>query len=208
MEDYEPETEIEENIETLHNISILDEEYELSMKISDSLLEFKIQQIDIIDEYCYKSRFDLQTINKLLSTSFKGIKEAFDFFDKIINAKKVKLIKSNDKIFINYFIDNKEQNYEAKFELKQIKLSKDEMYFLFLKEINILKKELKSKNEKSINELIKENNKQLKEYIDKKIDEFKQEYMKIFEEKIKEKDNEINKLKSEFNQLQKRKKTN
>ena len=35
MEEYEPETELEENIEISYNISILDEEYELSMKINN-----------------------------------------------------------------------------------------------------------------------------------------------------------------------------
>ena len=182
-----PETpESEENIETLYNISILDEEYELSMKISKSLLEFKIQQKDIIDEYCYKSKYDLQIINKLLSTSFKGIKEVFDFFDKIINEKKVKFVKSKDKTIINLNYKNIAQNIEINLELKKSKLTKDEMNIIFLKEINILKKELKSKKEKSINE-----------YINKKFEE----YEKIFIEKMEEKDNEINKLKKIIEKL-------
>ena len=100
MDDYELETpgsEFEENIEISYNIPLLDEEYELSMKINESLLEFKLQQKNIIDEYYYKSKFDLQIIKKLLSISFKRIKEAFNFFEKIINEKKVKLIKLKDK---------------------------------------------------------------------------------------------------------------
>ena len=186
MEYYEPETEIEENIENLYNIFILNEEYELSMKISKSLLEFKIQQKDIIDEYYYKSKYDLQTINKLLSTSFKGIKEAFDFFDKIINEKNVNLVQSKDKNIINLNYKNIAQNIEINLELKKSKLTKDEMNIIFLKEINILKKELKSKKEKSINE-----------YINKKF----KEYEKIFIEKMEEKDNEINKLKKIIEKL-------
>jgi len=201
MENYEPEIietpEAEENIETLYNVSILDEEYELSMKISESLLELKIQQKDIIDEYYYKSKYDLQTINKLLSTSFKGIKEAFDFFDKIINEKNVNLVQSKDKNIINLNYKNIAQNTEINLELMKSKLTKDEMNVIFLKEINTLKKELKSKNEKSIDELIKENNKQLNEYINKKFEE----YEKIFLEKMEEKDNEINKLKKIIEKL-------
>ena len=190
MENYEPEIietpEAEENIEILYNVSILDEEYELSMKISESLLELKIQQKDIIDEYYYKSKYDLQTINKLLSTSFKGIKEAFDFFDKIINEKNVNLVQSKDKNIINLNYKNIAQNTEINLELKKSKLTKDEMNIIFLKEINILKKELKSKKEKSINE-----------YINKKFEE----YEKIFIEKMEEKDNEINKLKKIIEKL-------
>ena len=49
MEEYEPETELEENLEISHNISILDEEYELSTKINGALLEFKVKQENIID---------------------------------------------------------------------------------------------------------------------------------------------------------------
>ena len=84
MEEYEPETELEENIEISSNISILDEEYELSMKLNNSLLEFKLQQTNIIDEYYYKSKFELDTINNLLSSSYERIKEVFDFFNSLL----------------------------------------------------------------------------------------------------------------------------
>ena len=84
MEEYEPETELEENIEISYNISILDEEYELSMKLNNSLLEYKLQQTNIIDEYFYKSKFELDTINNLLSSSYERIKEVFDFFNSLL----------------------------------------------------------------------------------------------------------------------------
>ena len=60
MEYYEPETEIEENIENLYNIFILNEEYELYMKINNSLLEFKLQQKSNIVDYYYNSKYDLK----------------------------------------------------------------------------------------------------------------------------------------------------
>ena len=97
MEEYEPETEVEENIQQSYNLSLLDEDYELSMSINESFLEFKLQQNNIIVDYYYKSKYDLQTINNLLHTSFKGTKEVFNFFDKLLNDKKVKLIKLKDK---------------------------------------------------------------------------------------------------------------
>ena len=84
MDEYEPETEFEENIEISYNIYILDEEYELSMKLNNSLLEFKLQQTNIIDEYYYKSKFELDTINNLLSSSYERIKEVFDFFNSLL----------------------------------------------------------------------------------------------------------------------------
>ena len=193
MEFYEPETEIEENIEKKYSISIFEEEYELSIKLSEGLLLFKLQQKDIIDEYYYKSKFDLQTINKILLTSYQRMKEVFDFFNAILNERRVNLIKPKYKDIINLNFTNITQNAENNLELIKNKATKDEMYSIFFEEINSLKKKLKSKNE--------ENEKKIKEYVDIKIEETKQECKKIIEEKIKEKDNEIKKLNDIINQL-------
>jgi len=201
MEEYEPETELEENIEISYNISILDEEYELTMKLNELLLEFKLQQKNIIDEYYYKSKFELNVINRLLFTSFERIKEAFDFFNNLFKEKKIKLVKSKDKDIIKLNFVNITQKNETNVELKKYKLTKDEMNLMFMKEINTLKKKLNSKNEKSLDVLIKNNNKQLTEYIDKKIEESKKEYQQILEEKIKEKHFEINDLNKKLNKL-------
>ena len=101
MEYYEPETEIEENIENLYNIFILNEEYELSMKINNSLLEFKLQQKSKIVDYYYNSKYDLKKINAISSISFKKIKEAFDLFDNQFKDKIAKLVKFEGKNIIN-----------------------------------------------------------------------------------------------------------
>ena len=101
MEEYEPETEVEENIQQSYIISLLDEDYELSMSIYQSFLEFILQQNNIIVNYYFKSKYDLQAINKLLSASFWGIKEVFEYINKLLNDKKIKLIKLKDKNIIN-----------------------------------------------------------------------------------------------------------
>jgi len=54
------------------------------MKLNNSLLELKLQQTNIIDEYYYKSKFELDTINNLLSSSYERIKEVFDFFNSLL----------------------------------------------------------------------------------------------------------------------------
>ena len=200
MEDYEPETELEENIQRIYNLSLLDEDYELSISINESFLEFKLQQNNNIVDYYYKSKYDLQTINNLLYSSFKKNKEVLNYIDGLLNDKKVKLIKLKDKNIININFKNVlNLDKEINLELKQNKLNKDEMYIILIKEINSLKNKLNTKNEKSIEELIKDNNKELKEYINIKIEDNK----KIYEEKIKEKDNEIKELKEIINQLKK-----
>ena len=120
MDEYEPETEFEENIEISYDISIFDEEYELSMKLNNSLLEFKIQQTNIIDEYYFKSKFDLEEINKLMHTSYGRIKEVFDFFHNLLKDKKVKIIKSNAQDIIKLNFVNITQKIESNVELKNI----------------------------------------------------------------------------------------
>ena len=103
MEEYEPETEVEENIRHIYNLVVLDEEYELSMNINDSFLEFKLQLKNIIVDFYFQSKYDLKTLNKLLFTSFKGIKDVFNFFDKLLNDKKINLIKlKNIIIYLNF----------------------------------------------------------------------------------------------------------
>ena len=201
MEEYEPKTGFEENIDISYDISILDDIYELSIGMNESSLEFILKQKNIIDEYYYKAKFDLNLINKLMHTSFGRIKEAFNFFDNLLKDKKVKLIKSNDKNIIKLNFINIIQKNESNVELNKYKLSKDEMNLMFLKEIDTIKKKLDSTKEKSFDELIKESNKQLKEYIDKIIEETKQKYDEIFGEKIREKDNEIKDLKETINIL-------
>ena len=89
MEYYEPETEIEENIENLYNIFILNEEYELSMKINNSLLEFKLQQKSNIVDYYYNSKYDLKKINAISSISFKKIKEALIYLITNLKIKRL-----------------------------------------------------------------------------------------------------------------------
>ena len=201
MNEFEPETEIEQNIEKLYKISTLNEEFELSIKKNDSILEFKLQHDDFLNEYYYKANFDLEEINKLMTASFKGIFEVLDFFDKIIKDKKVKIIKSKDKEIISLNFKKDEQGKEINIKLEKNRLTKDQMYLIFIKEINFLKKKLKSKNEKTFDELIEENEEKLKEYVDKKIEESKEMLEKLFEEKIKEKDNKIVQLEKQIEKL-------
>ena len=193
MEDYIPDLEIfdkkiiSHEIESdpqiqskSYNISLLNEEFELSIILYKEYIQFKLQQKDIINNHYYKKEYNLETIHKLLFTSFKELKESFNFLDKIMNEKKVELIQGTEKniIILNY----KENKNETKFELRQIKSTKDELFFNLLNEFNILKKKLNSKtNEESEkNEEIK---KVGKEELEEKIDEINDE-IKKFEEKI------------------------
>ena len=196
MEFCEPKSEIEQNIEHVYNLSLFEDEFELSMILNESFLQFKLKQKNIITNFYYMENFDLKTINQLFSINLQQIKEAFNYYDKLINDKKLKLI--INKNIINLIFkkkSEKDKEIEIKLVLKKIKLSKDEIIVSLLDEVNSLKIKLISKNEKSINELLKDNNKKLQDYINSKIDESKKEFNKLINEKINEKNEEINELK-------------
>ena len=175
-------------------LSLDNNEFELTMKLDEKHLYFKLESQDIISNCYYEEYFDLINLNKLLSTCYKDIKEVFHFCDEILNQKKVNLIelKYKNKISLNF--KNKINNgntIESNLELTQFKLSRDEFFNNILKEINSLKKKLKSNNEKSKEEL--------KAYVNSKIKETKQEYIKILEDK----DNEIKSIKEELIKIKK-----
>ena len=190
----------------IYSLPLLEQEYELTINLTKEFLEFKVQQKNIITDYYYGAKLDLQKLNNILFTYFKETKEVFNFYDKMIKKQKVKLVQIKEKDVINlYFknIVNFDEEKDTNIELEKYKLNKDDIYLILLNEINSLKKKLDSKNEKTNEELLKEN--EIKEYIDKKINETKQEivqkYEKILEEKFKEKENEIKILKDEINKL-------
>jgi hypothetical protein len=179
MEDFipetvEPEYEIEKEniiIETKsYDLLLLNEKFELIINLYNAFLEFKLQQKDIIQNCYYREKYDIQTINELLNFSFKTIRKAFDFYDKALNEKKVTLIRgeNNNIIKLNYkTILNLEKEVETNIELKQIKLTKDEINAILLDEINSLKKKLNSQKAKSFDKL----ELKLKKYVDTKIEE-------------------------------------
>jgi len=210
MEDYIPETEDPENniekgniiIETklYDDLLLSNEEFKLTMNLFNSFLEFKLQQKDSIQNCYYKEKYDIQTINELLNSSYKNIREVFDFYDKALNEKKINLIKTENKNIINLnykAVSILGKEVETNLELKQIKLTKDEINTILLDEINSLKKKLNSKKTKNKTKSVDKLELKLKKYIDTKIEESNQKYIKI----INEKDNEIKKLKETINSL-------
>lgn len=100
----------------IYNIELLNEVYELSMKLNKEMIKFKLQQKDKVINHYYLENFNLRTLNKLLYASFKEIKEVFSFFDKILNEKKIILIKTTDKniIILNYKTNSFESNITVK----------------------------------------------------------------------------------------------
>ena len=120
---YKSRDELDGNIEHIYNLSLSDEEYELSMVTNNFLFEFKLQQKNEIVNYCYNSKFYLEKINMLLNTTFTRIKEVFDFFDQILKDKRVELIKSREKSIINLKFknaDNLNTKKDIILELNQI----------------------------------------------------------------------------------------
>ena len=179
-----------------YNLSLLNEEYELIMNLYNKYIEFKLIKKNIISIYYYKQKYDLENINKLLYTFFKEIKDVYNFYDKILNKNKVKLILKEDKINLNFKnIINLDNEIEINLEFKKIKINKDDILYNLINEVNILKNKI---NENKINE------NKMKEYINNKDNEIKNEIIKENKKIIEEKINIIdNKYKEKINEIKK-----
>ena len=133
MEEYIPETETPDEhelndkiIETKsYYLSLLNEEYKLTMNYNKSILEFILKKKNSQTNYEYKEKFDLLEMNEILISSYKEIKEVFNFFNKILNKNNVKLEKSKNKNAFNLnfkIINNFYQEIEKNIELRQNKI--------------------------------------------------------------------------------------
>ena len=169
-----------------YEIFLENDEYELTMNLYDiSFIEFKLIQRNIIPSFYYIEKYNLENINKISYLFYKDLKEVFQFYNKIIEKKKVKLIYLKDKdkkIYLNFKnIINLDEVVEANVELKEIKLSKDEIFQELIKEVIKLKKQKNTKKpeeEKKID---------IKNEIKLSINNFKKEY----DEKYKNLENKI-----------------
>ena len=192
------------NIIESKKYNLLNEEYELIMNLYNIYIEFKLIKKNIIYPYYYKQKYDLENINKLLYTFFNEIKEVYNFYDKILNKNRVKLIIKEDKININFKnIINLDNEIETNLELKKIKINKDDILYILINEINILKNKLNNENimkeyinnkNNEIKNKLKEKENKMKEYINNKNNEIKNEIKekeKIMKEYIDNKNNEI-----------------
>ena len=188
MEEYIPETETPDERELNDTIiesksyylSLLNEEYKLTMNYNKSILEFFLKKKNSQTNYEYKEKFDLLEMSEILLSSYKELKEVFNFFNKILNKNNVKLVKSKNKNAFNLnfkIINNFYQEIEKNIELRQNKI--------------------KNLNGQSKNEFIDEE--KIEDLIETKLEEYKNEIIKEYkinlEEKLDEKDREIKKLK-------------
>ena len=118
-----------------HILSLENEEYELKMSLSESFIEFKLAQKKVVSDFYYEEKFDLSTINEHLFSKFEDLKTAYENYDKALNFKKVKLVKSNENtIYLNLKITvNIFEEKDANLELKQHKLDKNDGFTILLK---------------------------------------------------------------------------
>ena len=193
-----------------YEIRLENEEYELVNNIyEENIVEFKLFRKDIISSSYYKGEFTLDEINKLSYCFCKDVKEIFQFYSKIIQKNKLKLIniKEKNKIFLNFKnIINFDEEIEAKIELTEIKLSKDEIFQIIINELAYLKKQNTTKNnneelEKKFNEyknIISEKDKKIRE-LEKKITENEEKIKILFDDynERKQKKEEAKKRKEE-----------
>ena len=190
------------------------DEIQLTMSLYDnSYIEFKLVPNNIIASNYYIAKYNLETINKKSYIFCKDLKEVFQFYNKILQKKKIDLLLSKDKskIYMNFKnIINFDEQVETNLELNEVKLSKEEILQILIKEVfqskkqilllekkvieneqkyNAKIKDLKIDYEQKIEEIKKNNNLLLEEYNKRKQKEKEEEERKKEEEKIALNDN-------------------
>ena len=181
---------IEPNDKKSYNLSLQNEEYELTMNLTESFIQFKLVP-KIVSEFYYKSEINLSIIKekKYLINEYTELKKAYETFDKKFIRKKVKLIKlKEDSINLNYKnnVDD-EDDVEVNIELKQFKIEKGDINPMILNQIKELKNEI-SEMKKNLSEIKNEMNKNMELAIEaylKKKKEEKEEIKKQKDEEIK-----------------------
>ena len=184
-----------------HKLSLANVEYELTMTLGESYIEFKLVPKKDIPEFYYQAEFDLSSINQYLRAKFEDLKKAFIIYDKQLKDKKVKLIKlREDSINLNLIrIDDFDEKFETNLELKQFRISSGDVNPILsnkLKEMNNKILEL----EKKLNEMKKEKLENKGNEENKKIESVIEDYLKkkeIEEEIKKQKEEELLREKEE-----------
>ena len=127
----------------VHKISLNKDEYELIMEIDDkNYIQFKLTQINTIAFSYYESEFYLPTIMKLLTLINENMKEVFNFYEKVLSKNKVKLVYNIGKssVFLNFVnIVNFDELVETNLEIKEVKLTNEEILKLLCNEAKSLK---------------------------------------------------------------------
>ena len=179
----------EETMETSYKLSLQNEEYELTMNLTESFIQFKLVP-KIVSEFYYKSEINLSIIKekKYLINEYTELKKAYETFDKKFIRKKVKLIKlKEDSINLNYKNNVDDEEMEVNIELKQFKIEKGDINPMILNQIKELKNEI-SEMKKNLSEIKNEMNKNMELAIEaylKKKKEEKEEIKKQKDEEIK-----------------------
>ena len=200
----------EETIEPLdsksYNLSLQNEEYELTMSLTESFIQFKLVPKIFSGFYNESSKITLSIIkeNKYLINDFTELKNAYLYFDeRKFKKNKIKLIKQKeDSIYLNYTNNVDDEEKEVNIELKQFKIEKGDINPMILDQIKELRSKI-SEVEKHLGEMKKEmlsiQEKQEKE-LNQKIELAIEAYLKKKkeEEEIKkQKEEEIKKQKDE-----------
>ena len=184
-------------------LSLENKEYELTMTLFESVIEFKLVP-KFASDYFYTEKFDLSTINErkyLLKDNLNDLKEAFKRFDTLLNNKMAKLIKEReDTIILNFHINIVFVELEKNLKLKQLKINKEVGYTILSNQINEMKEKI-IELEKNLNETKKE--------IKEKIDIIYEDYLKKKkDEEIKKKQEEDKQKKEELIRQEEEKKLN
>ena len=178
-----------------YNLSLENEEYKLTVNLTEKYLEFKLEPKNVIYNFYYKEKFDLSTINKnkYFIKEFSELRKPFEIFDKKFNNKQVKLSKQREdaiNLTILTFLD--EEEIKKNLELKQFKVEERDIISTLLTKFKEMEKEV-LELKKNINEM----NKRLSSIEENQGNEMNKKIELLFEDYLKRKKEEEEILKKE-----------
>ena len=178
-----------------YNLSLENEEYKLTVNLTEKYLEFKLEPKNVIYNFYYKEKFDLSTINKnkYFIKEFSELRKPFEIFDKKFNNKQVKLSKQREdaiNLTVLTFLD--EEEIKKNLELKQFKVEERDIISTLLTKFKEMEKEA-LELKKNINEM----NKRLSSIEENQGNEINKKIELLFEDYLKRKKEEEEILKKE-----------
>ena len=185
-----------------YELNLEEDIYSLILEMDKKEISFILRKTSSIDLYKYLNKYEYNNLIKIFylqNELYPDLSKIFQFIDKALTKKKVKLEynKEKNKILFKITKPIDFEEIECKLELNIIKIEKDEIISLLIDEINELKNyqnenkkfENRNKYSEDKNNILEEEKPKNKEYMNK-----------IFKEK--ENNNNINELKAKNEEIE------
>ena len=188
-----------------YELKLDNDTYLLKMELNlNEQINLNLRKVNNLSFYCYSKEYKYDSLLKLLLLNkdyYDNISKIYNFFDKAISKKKVKLIKEKEKQMILLLKNVIEfEEIDCKLDLKETKITNEEMIKILFNEI----REIKIKGIQNNNDNKEEKNNNKYEELESKINSLNEKINLLSEENKRDKKeylSNINSLNEKINLL-------